>query len=532
MKPSLIISSSKILTKVTNIHPCEQKQSSKRSSNQTYLHLLKASYETKSLNDSDQFYKNLLRPKKCLKIVVLGSSLLLGLQLVLGLYVFGSYINLNYSIKHAFQLYFTCGCDIAEEGSCDTLQLEKYFQMKGAKFFEKLDVNISLNSYSFHVDHVTTTSCCAHFTITENIKSDNISSAGGSSFLITAISDHHLVTCTISDHFNGQYTVTCPLHDSCTNITAEVFYVNFGAFYERRYTSSLVFWTQKLCMTRAFQESDRNYQSSLPSNDYTGWYRSNTSEQWSWVTVTNNVLSTTSTNQLRDCLEKVSEPVYLFGDSHLRYVFYTLLDLFNDLPAEMQKTKIRNSVTYKNFHFDYSAHLTYNGNPEFPPFFPRAKNLLYQLSNMSSESQASFSSTNKRQIFVFSVGVWDIAWQNAEYLIDHVIPQLTDFMIKLHRLAQMHGGKVIYLAAPSSFRELAKKEDGRNNAKIAAYNKLVIDVVKPHGVTVVNFHAMTVNRYREANEDGHHFKPFPNSAGEQVARKVLNVLCKPHKFNM
>ena len=512
------------LTKLTNIkYPNAQNQNSKRISNRTRLTLFKASHEIILFNDSHQFDKNLLKPIKYLKTFVLGSSLLLGLQLVIGLYVFGSYIDLYHSIKPAFQLNSACiSCDIAEEGSCDVLQVEKYFLMKKAKFFEKLDVSTSPDSNSFHVDNITTTNCCAQFTIAENIKSNNIPSAGGSSFLITAISDHYLVTCTTSDHFNGQYTVNCPLYDSCANINAEVFYVNFGGFYERQYTSSLVFWTQKLCITRAFDEPDRNYQSSLSTGDYTGWYRSNTSEQWSWVTITNNALSKISTNQLRDCIDNVTVPVYLLGDSHLRYAFYKLLDLFNNLSPEMQKAKIRKGITYNNFHFDYCAHLTYDGNPTFPPFFPRAQTLLNHLSNMSDETIVS--NANKRQIFVFSVGAFDLSKEPTEYLANEIIPPLTDFMIKLHHLAKNYGGKVIYLTTPPSFREFAKKPDGRNNARIAVYNKLVINAVRPHGVTIVNFFAMALNRYREANYDGHHFY---NDVGDTIARQLIFQICQP-----
>ena len=426
----------------------------------------------------------------------------------------------HYSIK-AVKLIFSpnlaCTCEIAEEGTWETVQQKHYFEIKSAKFFEKFHALTSPNSYSFHVNYVTTTSCCAYFTITENIKGKNISSAGGSSFLVTAISNRHLVTCSTTDHFNGLYSVMCPLYELCVNVTAEVFYGNYGAFYERQYKESSTFWTHTPCKSNAIN-ANKDYQ--LP-NGYNGWYRSNKSEEWSWVKITNSSLQKISNDQLRTCLNSVTIPVHFIGDSHLRSVLFYLMKLFNDLSPELAATKLRRSLDYKNFHYDFSAHLTDDSNLEFPPFFPRAKRLLNQY--LFSQNRSLPQNATKRQIFVFSVGVWDIAKESPEYLNNHVIPQLTDFMIKLHRLAQTYEGKVIYLTSPPSFRKFAKKEDGRNNAKIAAYNKLVIDAVRPHGVTIVNFFAMVLNRYREANADGHHFY---NDAGENVSRELLYQLCQ------
>ena len=141
---------------------------------------------------------------------------------------------------------------------------------------------------------------------------------------------------------------------------------------------------------------------------------------------------------------------------------------------------------------------------------------------MSDEKIAS--NANKRQIIVFPVGVFDISKKPIENLTNHIIPQFTDFMIKLHRLAKTYDGKVIYLSVPPSVREIAKKADGRNNAKIAANNKLVINVVRPHDVAIVNSFAMALSIYREANSYGHHFY---NDVGEIIARQLLFQIGQP-----
>jgi hypothetical protein len=52
-------------------------------------------------------------------------------------------------------------------------------------------------------------------------------SLGGTSFDIFSESKNELSWCSILDHFNGNYTMTCPVSDDCTNITAFVNYEHF-----------------------------------------------------------------------------------------------------------------------------------------------------------------------------------------------------------------------------------------------------------------------------------------------------------------
>ena len=442
------------------------------------------------------------------------------------LYEFASdFINTD-TLNYGQNTKLVCKCDTAEDGTLEVIQLKQYLVKKSEKFFEKFNVPSSPSSHSFLIQNTTMTDCCVRFVISEKPLKYDFALVGGSSFLITAISDRYLVTCSIIDHFNGQYTVYCPLHDFCVNVTAEASYINFGAFYEQKYTGSLIFWTKRLCLIDALNETSVNYR--LPNN-YRGWYRSNTSDSWSWVKIINRSVRRVTKDELRDCLSSVKSPVYFTGDSHLRYIFYALMNLYNDLPPEMARKKTRHVVTYKNFQYVYSAHLTYYfekyGN-KFTPFFPGARQLLLKLmSNYTTENQTTYSNVTKHQIFFFSVGAFDIETDNIENLQDSIIPQLTDFIITLQELAQVHDGRVIFLTSPPRLRQFDKRAEGRNNARIAAYNKLVIDVLKPHGITIVNFFAMTVNRYKEET-DGHHFLPTLNSAGENVAIQSLYELCR------
>ena len=449
------------------------------------------------------------------------------LFVIIILYIVAQRLHINFTSESKTTSVFKCTCNITEDGTLEVLQLKQYFAMNSEKFFEKFNTPTSPNAKSFHVHNVTVTDCCVSFMISEySVQASEIPSVGGSSFLIVITSEHHLATCSITDHFNGQYIVNCPLFDFCVDITAEASYINFGAFYEQKYTASLVFWTQKFCKSQ-FHIANESYRLL---DDYIGWYRPTKSEPWSWVTITNKFLHKISKEKLHDCLQSVKSPVFFTGDSHLRYLFYALMDLFADLPPEMARTKIRYSIDYKNFHYFYTAHLTYyfeKYGDTFTPFFPAAKKLLLKFkSNYSSENQSYSLNIPERQIFAFSVGAFDVEMDNVKDLRDNIIPQLAEFIITLCNVSKIHGGKVIFLTSPPRFREFDKREEGRNNARIAAYNKLLIEALRPHGVKIFNFFAMTLNRYREQNVDGHHFLPAPNSVGENVAFEFMHELCQ------
>ena len=413
-------------------------------------------------------------------------------------------------------------CDFKDIGETEQLQLQQYFTMKRSNLTLVFNESVSPTLFSFQVHNVAVYCNNVHFIINETALHNNKSSVGGSSFLVSAISKHFLVTCSINDLFNGQYVVNCPLYDSCTNISAEVFYTNFGAFYEYNQVPSVIFLNLTIC--HPINSSTIDINDNVLSKRYVGWYRRKASDVWSWAQIMDTI-RIVSTNYVSNCLHNITFPVYFYGDSHARYVFFYLLRQLKLLSPKIEHVKLKSKLDVKNFHYDFAASLTLFNNPLFPPFFPRANNLLTLLSNTSATGQPVGNGTT-RHVFVLSAGTWDAARDSVGYLQDHVVPKLTDYIITLQKLAEKHHSKVIYLTSPASNRRISKKIDGRNIAKLAAFNKLVTNILRNNGVTIVDYFAMTENRYRESNSDGFHYSTSPNSVGENVAKEVLYEICQ------
>ena len=111
-----------------------------------------------------------------------------------------------------------CKFDIAEDETLEVIQLKQYLVKKSEKFFEKFNVPFSPSSHSFLVQNTTMINCCVRFINSEKPLKYDFALVGDSSFLNTTLSDHYLVTRSIIDHFNGQYSVYCPQHDFCVSV--------------------------------------------------------------------------------------------------------------------------------------------------------------------------------------------------------------------------------------------------------------------------------------------------------------------------
>lgn len=405
--------------------------------------------------------------------------------------------------------------------------------------FQVLDVNVFNYSLTFIVDQ-------------EDFNGPVPYLIGGASFYVTVIGECHWSTCRTTDSFSGRYVVECPMYDACVNVTASVYFVDYGAF---RYEdlgdeSHNIFWSKTVCKATVDGVSD--YAIGLRSQTYIGWYRTNSSSEWMWVRRGRTAVK--SREELKKCLSNVTAPVYMLGDSHLRQVYYYVVDLLGLPMPEQFATKLRSSSHARNVHYTFVTSLLEAHGPEFAAFLPYAYKLF---SKFPKPASSSFDVTNQTQqgqgqssqfafgdssefnkgrrrakpsvFMILCVGTWDVSLYSADYFIDTVIPALTNFTQELWSRGSVRGVKVIFLTMPASFNGPRQKHrsgpEGRNNARLAALNRLLTEKLVAQGVAVVDFFALTITRHTEAFADGYHYPTTPGMAGDAVARLVLQELC-------
>ena len=199
----------------------------------------------------------------------------------------------------------------------------------------------------FSVKKFVTYDCCVVFRLEDHRNqkdnSGKLLPQGGASFRSLVVNERRLYSCPFVDHFNGTYDVVCRLYDECHKISIVLDYLDFSAFR----------WNCKLLRKLLFSDTVcRRYNTKHYFDPYIGWYRENSTVPWRWVRGGKEVMRD---DQLRSCIAKLPTPVYLFGDSHLRYVVYYWLFLMNKLATDLASTKLYDSFTLDKFAMKFTT---------------------------------------------------------------------------------------------------------------------------------------------------------------------------------
>ena len=417
----------------------------------------------------------------------------------------------------------TLSCKNDRLGVSEISQLKEYLRLIRSDNNSNLVSGILQQRVLSHKIHNISMDGCLQFIISEKIAINNQSTCGGTNFHVTVSGKQHLFVCSTTDHFNGHYHISCPVYDVCQNVSVKLLSTAFSAFYafQQQFKSEKFLWFKEICLADFFN----TFFSNVPKyeNKYTGWYRENELKPWKWFFNGKGLLS----NQLLlDNLSNFTVPVYFFGDSYLRGVYYYLLKLLNGFTDKLAKTKLKSSMSFRNFHYNFSGNVFPWQNSTFPSFFPNAKNLIQNLPEESKKRTSEYVIRYKtEQIVIISSGSWDVSLNGVEYFVNDVLPNLTDFLIGFNRACIRRNTKFIFLAMPACFQEITRSNyDGRNNAKIAALNRMLLDPLQLNNVTVVDYFLLSISRHQETSADGYHFPSLPNSVGETVAKIVLQEI--------
>ena len=414
----------------------------------------------------------------------------------------------------------SCGYD--KLGVTEIRQLKEYLRLKKSYNTQKI-ASETLRWKVSHKIHNVSMNGCLQFIINETTSVNNQLTSGGTNFHATISGKQHLIVCSTTDFFNGQYHISCPFYEECLNVSVKVLSTAFSAFYafQQQFKSEKFLLLTEICLSDFSSYSFSNVQKH--DGKYTGWFRENESKPWTWYFNGKELIS----NQLlRDHFSNLTVPVYFFGDSHLRGVYYFLLKLLGGLTDKLAKTKLKSSMSFRNFHYNFSGTVFQSKNAMFPSFFPNAKNLVTNLPEEPKRRTSEYITKYKtKQVVIISSGSWDVSLNGVEYFLNNVLPNLTDFLIHFNRACIRRNTKFIFLTMPACFQEITRNSsDGRNNAKIAALNRMLLDNLQSSNITVVDYFSLSVSRHQETGLDGYHFESLPNSVGEAVAKRVLQEI--------
>ena len=232
-------------------------------------------------------------------------------------------------------------------GSMEAKQLLRFINNSSVEKYITFVSNKTLTDVKFSVNKVVTHDCCVIFRLQDKrnqIDSSNkLMPQGGSSFRTVAVNEWRLYSCPFIDYFNGTYDVVCRLYDECHKISIVLDYLDFSAFSWNSILQKKLLFSDSVC---------RQFNTKHHFDPYIGWYKDNSTMLWRWVRGDKEILRD---DQLRSCIAKLPSPVFLFGDSHLRYVVYYWLFLLNKLTTGLASTKLYDAFTLDKFVMKFTT---------------------------------------------------------------------------------------------------------------------------------------------------------------------------------
>ncbi len=169
-------------------------------------------------------------------------------------------------------------------------------------------------------------------------------SYGGTSFTLVARGRSTIDYCRVQDHFNGNYTAMCPIHEGSVKITTNVNFLAYNVFTSNQKALDTTLWKPivasrymsekkaKSLRTRVEYRTCRKWNvskavhcgaceaghhgSSVALHDGSsealhsgGWWH-RVSDEWSWFTGS-CVVPVTKYRRLRDCIDSVAQVIII-----------------------------------------------------------------------------------------------------------------------------------------------------------------------------------------------------------------------------
>lgn len=220
----------------------------------------------------------------------------------------------------------------------------------------------------------------AHITSQCKILLAEQDSLGGSSFDVFSESKDELSSCSVKDHFNGNYTMTCPSSSSCINITAYVNYEHFDGVADKKIMPIIygIFPPSTFICATGFPNILKilNKNISIDDNDEKGivhvnnlnmlfmnpgvWRRSNSTSnetRWKYDWIYRNQKERIVFSNLESYLKKQEIKIHFIGSSHMRENYDLLLESLRLDRVKANTSNINNLSSYSglNWGLNYST---------------------------------------------------------------------------------------------------------------------------------------------------------------------------------
>ena len=271
-------------------------------------------------------------------------------------------------------------------------------------------------------------------------------STGGSAFMVRSHSAY-LTVCPVVDHFNGSYTVNCPVYGNCTNIVILLKHMDFSCFTGMTQMIERTVWSQNNICSDEFNLNNstvdasqilshdhklKQHLATLPRlkpqviGEHGHWFKYEGA--WKWMGTEGQILPLENNQTLCTCLKRFHKTFFL-GASHM--------DINHNCSRGMC---LKHNVSTK-FYLTRKVEVV----------IPTLKKVLAEIKQDSN--------TSHKYAILIQIGSWDIGQHVLKEAIHEVIPAFHAALKNLYVTQNLSNVKVLVMPAPA----LPDKDpEGRN----------------------------------------------------------------------
>jgi len=220
----------------------------------------------------------------------------------------------------------------------DIVQLARLYPLNKTSTMKKGHPPMNDSLYTYNISHKVIRlsdrpQAVVIITVVE-FRSANLTQ-GGSGFQTFVQSSSTTEECPYKDFFNGTYVICCYIRENNSSINIELQHADFSMFKGYRPISKRHIWNRLLTnityLSPIYAADDTCREKRFSGNASNGYWVK-LQQKWNWV-IDACVMPFFSYQQLYECTQhKYEGNVQLIGDSHIRYLFYYLVQMSDKQP--------------------------------------------------------------------------------------------------------------------------------------------------------------------------------------------------------
>ena len=387
--------------------------------------------------------------------------------------------------------------------------------------FDPLD---HLKDYKYEIHHLQTGSFIL-VTITEF--HEKKLSAGGSSFRGLVYAENKLALCTYTDHFNGTYTVQCPMSSHCVHVNLTLLHTGFSQYQGITKRLDHVLMDAQICAT-----STQNCV-TLPQREY--WCHDE-HHSWKWHSDIDFPVTDEEMCKMLDALGRL----FMVGSSHMFYQYQYLLErcansvpdlkhrLFHvNVPHTNEIAQIirgfANSETYAWCHSNHTAKYT------------KDKLMFDRLFDIRGSKE--MRSVCNRDILVnttvlLQTGSWDLAYNRFQFTLKMLYATLEPAIRTISSYERRSKFLKVLMMGPPPFYSLDQYATCRNDDIIQIFSHTLGQICGKHKLRFLSVFDIVYPRFNESLENSHYLSCYNSCVGDVgkvVMQVALHTLRKDYK---